>query len=222
MRVLVACEESQVVCKAFRALGHEAYSCDVIDCSGGHPEWHIKDDVLKHLNDGWDLMIAHPPCTFLAVSGSAWLNSPLYPNRRNDQRLGFEFFMNLATAPIRHIAVENPVCVVSSMWRKPDQIIQPYMFGDEASKPTCLWLKNLPKLRYGEETQMAFGEQKPPQSKVVGKGEFVTSSSGRRGAKWNWWLPPGPERQKIRSKTFQGIANAMATQWSSYILEEGK
>lgn len=213
LKVLVACEESQAVTKAFRERGHEAYSCDIEPCSGGHPEWHIQGDALKILGDGWDLLIAHPPCTFLAVSGSAWLNSPLYPNRRDDQAKGAKFFMEFVNAPINRIAVENPICVMSTLYRKPDQIIQPWMFGDEASKPTCLWLKNLPKLRYGKEVQIALGETIPPQTNVVGKGEFVTSSTGRRGAKWNWWLPPGPERAKIRSKTFTGIARAMADQW---------
>jgi len=208
MRVLVACEESQTVCKAFRERGHEAYSCDIIDCSGGHPEWHIKDDVLKHLDDGWDLMIAHPPCTFLAVSGSAWLNSPLYPNRRKDQAEAFKFFMKFANSKIEHICIENPISVVSTLWRKPDQIIHPYMFGDEASKPTCLWLKNLHPLFHLDRPNL-FGDKVTH----VGKGEFVTTKTGRRGAKWNYWLPPGPERAKIRSKTFPGIAQAMATQW---------
>ena len=208
MKVLVACEFSGIVREAFKKRGHDAWSCDLLDTE--IPGNHIKGDVLARLDDGWDLMIAHPPCTYLAVSGSAWLNSPLYPNRRKDQTKAFEFFMRFANAPVERICVENPVSVVSSMWRKPDQIIHPYMFGDEASKPTCLWLKNLPPLFHLDRPNL-FGDKVTH----VGKGEFVTTSTGRRGAKWNWWLPPGPERAKIRSRTFQGIAEAMAEQWGS-------
>lgn len=143
MRVLVACEESQEVCKAFRELGHEAYSCDIQDCSGGHPEWHIKRDVLEILNDGWDLVIAHPPCTDLAVSGARW-----FAEKRADgrQQRSIEFFMRFADCKCDHVAIENPVGIMSTVWRKPDQIIQPWMFGHGETKKTCLWLKNLPKL----------------------------------------------------------------------------
>lgn len=196
MRVLIACEESQTVCNAFREQGHGAYSCDVLACSGGHPEWHIQGNVLNHLNDGWDLMIAHPPCTHTAVSGAAWFKQKQKDGR---QKEAIDFFMKIANANISKIAIEHPISIMSSKYRKPDQIIHPWMFGQEFSKPTCLWLKNLPKL---------------VPTKIVGKGEFVTSKSGRRGAKWNWWLPPGPERARIRSKTFKGIAEAMAQQWS--------
>ncbi len=204
MRVFVPCEESQVVCMAFRERGHESYSCDVIQCSGGHPEWHIRDDARKHFNDGWDLMIAFPPCTDLAVSGAAWFSEKITDGR---QQKSIEFFLEFIDAGIPRIAVENPISIMSSRFRKPDQIIHPYYFGDEFSKPTCLWLKGLPPLEHREEDEL-FG----PKTHV-GKGEFVTSKSGKRGAKWNWWLPPGPERAKIRSRTFQGIANAMAEQW---------
>ncbi|MBU1082597.1 MAG: hypothetical protein KKB59_19075, partial [Spirochaetes bacterium] len=173
---------------------------------------HYQGDIMDIINDGWDIMIAHPPCTYLAVSGSSWYYHPddkhlpkeqkrphpLYPNRRKDQELAKEFFMDLINANIPKIAVENPIGVMSTHYRKPDQIVHPYMFGQEASKPTCLWLKNLPNLI---------------PTNIVGKGEFKTSKSGKRGAVWNWWLPPGPERAKIRSKTFQGIADAMAEQW---------
>ena len=226
MKVLVACEFSQVVTKAFRERGHEAYSCDLLPTEG-NPDWHIQGDVLQLLGSWWDLMIAHPPCTYLAISGIGWMSHPddrdlpmdkrrphpLYPNRRADQQKALDFVLALANAPINKICIENPIGQLSTLWRKPDQIIQPYMFGDEASKPTCLWLKNLPPLRYGEEVQMAFGENKPPQTKVVGRGEFVTTSKGKSGAKWNWWLSPGKDRWRIRSKTFQGIAKAMADQW---------
>lgn len=215
MKVLVACEESQTVTIAFRERGHEAYSCDIQPCSGGHPEWHFQQDVLPLLNQDWDLMIAHPPCTYLAVSGAAWFDSPLYPNRRKDQKDSIEFFMKLAYAPIDKIAIENPVGIMSTHWRQPTQIIQPWMFGDEAQKTTCLWLKNIPKLRYGHEVQMALGEITPPQTKITGKGEFITHASGKTKPKWfaDALSLPKEERQKARSKTFQGIANAMAEQW---------
>ena len=147
MRVLIACEESQAVCKEFRSLGHEAYSADILPCSGGHPEWHIQGDVTKVLDDGWDLMIAHPPCTYLAVSGARWLYNK--DGSRNEERFANQtealaFVQLLMDAPIERIAIENPVSVISTHIRKPEQIVQPYMFGDQASKTTCLWLKKLP------------------------------------------------------------------------------
>lgn len=131
MKVLVACEESQEVCKAFRALGHEAYSCDVQDCSGGHPEWHIRTDVLEILDDEWDLVIAHPPCTDLAVSGARW-----FPEKRanGSQQKSIDFFMRFAKCGCNRVAIENPVGIMSTVWRKPDQIIQPYMFGHGETK----------------------------------------------------------------------------------------
>ena len=149
------------------------------------------------LNDNWDLMIAHPPCTHLAVSGAAWFKEKIKDGRQQD---GIDFFMAMINAKIPKICVENPICIMSTKYRKPDQIIHPYMFGQEFSKPTCLWLKNLPKLI---------------PTDIVGKGEFMVSKSGKRGAKWNWGLSPGPERAKIRSRTFQDIANAMAEQWGN-------
>lgn len=183
MRVLVACEESQEVCKAFRARGHEAYSCDIQPCSGGHPEWHIQDDVLKHL-EGWDLIIAHPPCTDLAVSGARW-----FPEKQKDgrQQKAIVFFMQLALAPCERVAVENPICIMSSAWRKPDQIIQPWQFGHGETKATCLWLKNLEPLK--------------PTNIVEGRDGRV------------WRMPPSEERSRLRAKTFPGIAKAMAEQW---------
>jgi len=207
MRVLVACEESQTVCKAFRERGHEAYSCDTQDCSGGHLEWHIKDDVLRHLNDGWDLMIAHPPCTHLAVSGARYFAKKIADGR---QKQAIEFFLKFTQIDILKVAIENPVSIMSRYYRKPDQIIQPYYFGDEFQKTTCLWLKNLPKLRYGKEVQIAFGETSPPQTDIVGKGEMITFASGRVMPKWyaDAWGDA-----KTKSKTFQGIAQAMAEQW---------
>lgn len=225
MRVLVACEESQTVTKEFRKLGIEAYSCDLLPCSGGHPEWHFQDDVFNHIDKGWDLMIAHPPCTFLAVSGAKWFYHPedkelpvdkrrphpRFPNRRKDQKEAIAFFKKLATADIPYIAVENPVSVISSKWRKPDQIVQPYMFGDEATKTTCLWLKNLPKLQ---------------PTKIVGKGERVVFKSGKSQPKWYSdalsKAKTSAERQTLRSKTFEGFAKAMVEQWSAYVLGELK
>lgn len=202
MRVLVACEFSGIVREAFKARGHDAWSCDLLPTE--IPGNHIQDDVLKHLNDGWDLMIAHPPCTDLAVSGAAWFKAK---QRDGRQQRSVEFFMQFVNAPIPKIAVENPISIMSTVYRKPDQIIHPWMFGDEFSKPTCLWLKHLLPLVHSEETDLLFRKTHVP------KGEFVVSSSGKRGAKWNWWLPPGPERAKIRSRTFAGIAKAMAEQW---------
>lgn len=142
MKVLVACEESQTVYKEFRRLGHEAFSCDVLECSGGHPEWHIKGDVLEHLGEGWDLMIAHPPCTYLAVSGARWWKS-----KKKEQQEAIDFFMKLWNSKIPKIAVENPIGRISTAMMKPTQIIQPWQFGHGETKATCLWLFNLPKLQ---------------------------------------------------------------------------
>ena len=197
MKILVACEESQAVTKKLRALGHDAYSCDIQECSGGHPEWHIFGDVVPELEKHWDMIIAFPPCTDLAVSGAAW-----FEQKRKDgrQQASIDFFMLFANANCERIAIENPVGIMSSHWRKPDQIIQPYWFGDEAQKTTCLWLKGLPKLE---------------PTKMVGKGEFITHKSGKTKPKWfadAFKLSPS-ERRKVRSKTFDGIAQAMAEQW---------
>ena len=210
MRVLIACEESQTVCKEFRALGHEAYSADILPCSGGHPEWHIQGDVTKILNDGWDLMIAHPPCTYLAVSGARWLynkDGSKNEERYRNQEEALDFVRLLMDAPIEKIALENPVSVISTHIRKPEQIIQPWMFGDEASKTTCLWLKNLPKLN---------------PTDIVGKGEFVEwEVNGKKKRQAKWFLDAltkaktSEERRTLRSKTFIGIAKAMADQWGN-------
>lgn len=202
MKVLVGCEESQEVCKAFRKLGHEAYSCDILPCSGGHPEWHIQDDVLKHLDDGWDLAIFHPPCTYLTVTGNKWFKPEFierFPDRQKKREEAIEFFIKLYESKIKKVAVENPVGIMSTVFRKPDQYIQPYDFGDSYSKKTGLWLKNLPILLNTE---------------IVSKGEFVTYKSGKRMPEWyaNAGLK-GNDRAKIRNKTFPGIAKAMAEQW---------
>lgn len=203
MRVLIACEESQVVTKAFRELGHEAYSCDTEPCSGGHPEWHIQDDVLKHLNDGWDLMIAHPPCTFLTVTGNKWMKPEYrdrFPDRPRQREEAVQFFMDLYNADIPRIAIENPVGIMSTRFRKPDQYIHPYYFGDPHSKKTGLWLKNLPLLK---------------PTKMV-EPQMYTYKDGRKDPIWHvetMKLPP-KERARARSKTFPGFANAMAEQWT--------
>lgn len=200
-KCLVACEESQAVTKELRKLGIEAYSCDIESCSGGHPEWHIQDDVTPLLKKKWDMIIAFPPCTHLAVSGAAWFDQKRKDGR---QQQGIEFFMLFANANCDRIAIENPVGIMSSIWRKPDQIIQPYEFGEPYPKKTCLWLKNLPKL--------------VPTS-IVGKGEHIKYASGKSMPKWYadaYKLPP-KERAAIRSKTFKGIAQAMANQWGILI-----
>jgi hypothetical protein len=213
MKVLIACEESQAVCKEFRALGHEAYSCDIQECSGGHPEWHIQDDVLKVINQGWDMMIGFPPCTHLAVSGAAW-----FEQKRKDgrQQEGIDFFMAIVNAPINKIAVENPVGIMSKVYRKPDQKIHPYYFGDPYSKTTCLWLKNLPKLYHNRQPNLFDSEVTHTHSGDF--FEWTCKKTGRAKRQAQWYvdaLNAGKERGKLRSKTFPGIAKAMATQWGS-------
>jgi len=202
MRVLLACEESQAVCKEFRKLGHEAFSADLLECSGENPEWHIQGDVLKIIKEGWDMMIAFPPCTHLAVSGSRHFKNKIEDGR---QEMGIEFFMKMVKAPIERIAIENPIGIMSTQYRKPDQIIHPYYFGDSYSKSTCLWLKNLKPLIHIKESPLF-----PEEVTHVDKGEFVTFSSGKRMAKW---YNEASGNGHKRSKTFSGIAKAMAEQW---------
>ena len=210
MKILVACEESQAVTKELRKLGHEAFSCDLLPCSGGHPEWHYQQDVFEVINKGWDMMIAHPPCTFLAVSGARWLynkDGSKNVERWKNQAEALDFVQRLMDAPIDKIAIENPISVISSNIRKPEQIIQPLMFGDKAQKSTCLWLKNLPLL---EPTD------------IVEKGEFVEfiSKKGVNKKQPKWYFDAlknaktPAERRTLRSKTFKGIAEAMAKQWT--------
>ena len=219
LNVLVACEESQAVTKQFRALGHNAYSCDLLNSSGGNPEWHIKGDAIQIAYDSsydWDLMIAHPPCTYLAVSGARWLYNK--DGSRNEDRWvkqaeGLAFVRKLMDAPIEYIAIENPVSVISTQIRKPDQIIQPYQFGDEASKKTCLWTKNLPNLIHTD---------------IVGKGDMIEwiDKNGKKKRQAKWYLDAlskaktAEERRTLRSKTFKGIAKAMAEQWSEAIVND--
>jgi hypothetical protein len=200
-RILVACEESQAVTIEFRKLGFEAYSCDMQPCSGGYPEWHLQQDVLPLLKQYWDLVIAFPPCTHLAVSGARWFPEKIADGRQQE---GIDFFMKFANCSVNRIAIENPVGIMSTIYRKPDQIIQPYYFGDSFSKSTCLWLSHLPKLK---------------PTKIVDRGEFVVFDSGKRMPKWYADLGRTKEAGKIRSKTFPGIAKAMAKQWGEYLLE---
>jgi len=185
MLVLIGCEESQAVCKAFRAKGHEAYSCDILPCSGGHPEWHIQGDVMEAIRSReWDMLIAFPPCTDLAVSGARWFKEK---RQSGEQQRSIDFFMRFVNADVPKIAIENPVGIMSTIYRKPDQIIQPWQFGHGETKATCLWLAGLPQLI---------------PTNIV---------EGREGKVWR--MPPGPDRAKLRSKTFPGIAEAMADQW---------
>lgn len=204
MRILLACEESQAVCLEFRKRGHEAFSSDILDCSGPKPEWHIKGDVLEIIKEGWDMMIAFPPCTHLAVSGAKHFKEKIQDGR---QQAGIDFFMKMINAPIPKIAVENPIGIMSSIYQKPDQIIHPYYFGDSYSKSTCLWLKGLPKLIHVKKNDSPLF---PEEETHVDKGEFVTFSSGKRMAKW---YNEASGNGHMRSKTFPGIAKAMAEQW---------
>ncbi len=200
MKILVACEESQIVTKEFRRLGHEAYSCDLLPCSGGHPEWHMEEDVKPWIIDkSWDMIIAFPPCTHLCISGARWFKEKILDGRQQDAIDFFMWFFKFSRAS--KIAVENPIGIMSTKFRKPDQIIQPWQFGHETTKATCLWLKGLPKLK---------------PTNIVSKGERIKYASGRSSPKWHidtWNLSP-TKRAIARSKTFPGIAKAMAEQWS--------
>ena len=195
MKILIACEFSGTVRDAFAKLGHDAWSCDLEPSET--PGQHYQGDVMDIIADGWDLMIAHPPCTHLAVSGARH-----FEQKRKDgrQQQGIDFFMQIINAPIARMAVENPVGIMSTMYRKPDQIIQPWEYGHEATKSTCLWLKGLPLLK---------------PTNIVSKGEFVTFPSGKRMSKWyaDSSKNSPKQREKVRNKTFQGIADAMAEQW---------
>lgn len=218
MKVLVACEESQRVCIAFRERGHEAYSCDLQECSGGHSEWHIKGDALIAIRGGqfvtmdgathdvgrWDLIIAHPPCTYLTVTGNRWFDVDRYGEkaiqRAIDREKAADFFMEFTNAHCDRICIENPVGIMSTKWRKPDQIIQPWMFGDAVEKKTCLWLKGLQLLICTDVVS-------PPERKKFKSGKTMPA----------WYADafrlPKEDRARLRSKTFQGIAKAMAEQW---------
>jgi hypothetical protein len=232
LNILVACEESQAVTKELRDLGHNAYSCDLLKCSGGKPQWHFNMDVFKVIkNKGgvlqngksviikgdWDMMIAHPPCTFLAVSGAKWYYDPAdkdkpveerkphprFPNRVKEREEAVNFFKRLWNVKIPKIAIENPVGIMSTRLCKPTQIVQPWMFGDEATKTTCLWLKGLPLLS---------------ETDKVGKGERRFFKSGKSQPMWYsnalTTAKSSEERRTLRSKTFLGMAKAMADQWT--------
>ena len=215
MKVLIGCEFSQVITKAFRARGHEVYSCDIVPEEGSHPEWHFQEDVLKVVQDKqFDLAIFHPPCTYLATSGNKWFYHsedkhlpvserrphPKFPDRQSKRRDALKFFMALVRTNIPRVCIENPVGVTSSIWKKPTQYIQPFYFGHPATKKTCLWLKGLPRLK---------------ATKIVKVG-YVTFKSGKRMSKWHYETGhlPLKERAKARSITFQGVADAMADQWN--------
>jgi hypothetical protein len=196
MKVLIACEESQVVCKAFRARGHEAYSCDIIDPSGGKPEWHIKKDVLDMLNHRWDMIIAHPPCTYLCNSGVSWLHKQ--DGRWTKMASGALFFAKILDNHCPKIAIENPIMhkyAKELIGRGQDQIVQPWMFGHMERKATCLWLKGLPRLVETNNVREEMLKLPKNQQQRL------------------HYLPPGPNRAKLRSKTFEGLGQAMADQW---------
>lgn len=220
MQILIACEESQRVCEAFREKGHEAYSCDILECSGGHPEWHIKGDCTGIINGSctfrtqngeehiiqkrWNMIIAHPPCTYLTVTGNRWFDKEKYGEkaieREKEREKAIEFFMMLANAECDKIAIENPIGCMSTRYRKPNQIIQPYMFGHPARKATCLWLKGLDPLK--------------PTNQVE---PIIIKYKNGKGTDNPWHMEtmklPREERSRARSKTFLGIAQAMAEQW---------
>lgn len=262
-KILVACEESQAVTIELREMGHEAYSCDILPCSGGHPEWHLQTDVIPLLNQKkWDMIIAFPPCTYLTVSGNRWFDIEKYGInariRKVKRLMAIKFFMSIANANCGKIAIENPIGTMSKQWRKPNQIIQPWMFGEDASKQTCLWLKNLPILEHGKiippkgfslvkyahkcsacpdcgEPFCDEHEQHYFECPCIGPDEddiFIKTVNGYdfctrdESIKPLWSnqtssgqnkLGPSPERARLRSKTYSGIAKALATQWGPLI-----
>lgn len=212
MKIIIGCERSGVIRRTLRNKNHDAWSCDLLPADD-NSKFHIQDDVLDHLDENWDMAIFHPPCTFLCVTGNKWFyhpedkhlpieerrSHPKFPNRKQDRADAFEFFMALVNAPIKKICIENPVGVISSYWRKPDQIIQPFQFGHEEPKKTCLWLKHLPLLK---------------PTKIV-EPKYMISKSGKKLAEWYYKPSQSPERTKLRETTFQGIADAMAEQWGT-------
>lgn len=206
MKVLVACEFSGVVRRAFAQLGHEVYSCDLEPSEDNSPK-HLRCDVRNILDEGWDLMIAHPPCTYLSVTGNKWFNEEYrerFPNREQHRKDAVDFFLALTNAPIPRICIENPVGIMSRIYRRPDQIIQPYWFGHTEPKKTCLWLKRLPSL---EPTHMV-------------EPDYHTTKSGKRVPRWFFEPSPSEERKKTRNRTFAGIADAMALQWTEHEIVE--
>lgn len=198
LRVLIACEESQAVTKEFRALGHEAYSCDILPASGNNPEWHLQQDVVPLLSQEWDLIIAFPPCTHLASSGAMHFAKKIADGR---QQQGIDFFMLFTNLKCKHVAIENPIGIMSTKYRKPDQIIQPWMFGHPESKATCLWLKGLPLLI---PTNNVYDEMMELPKNKINRIHY---------------LPPSKDRARLRSKTFDGVAKAIAEQWGDYVMK---
>ena len=209
MKILVACEESQAVTIELRELGHEAYSCDLLPCSGGHSEWHIKGDAVKEAYSGkYDMMICFPTCTYLTVSGLHW--NKRKPERAKKTEEALLFIQKLMDAPIDLIALENPVGCISSRIRKPNQTINPYQFGDDASKRTCLWLKGLPNLIPTNYCEPRIVQGKKRWANQMDNGQNITLNEKGKVCGWNT-----DEIKKIRSKTYPGIAKAMATQWTT-------
>ena len=230
MRILVGCEESQAVTMELRKLGHESFSCDLLPCSGGHPEWHIQQDIMLVIKDAvfvtqattmhdlgqWDMLIAFPPCTHLTVSGAMHFKQKIADGR---QKQGRDFFMEMINAPIKKIAVENPIGIMSTHYRKPDQVIQPYFFGDGFTKTTCLWLKNLPLLQHYKTVDL-FNDKITHVDTSDEYKEWICKKTGKLKRQQMWYYKAltdaktKEERSTIRSKTFPGIAKAMAEQWT--------
>lgn len=231
MNILIACEESQAIANAFRKRGFKAYSCDLQECSGGHPEYHIQGDCLSilktptkiHTCDGkqytipkWDLIIAHPPCTYLTVSGNRWFDVEKYGDkaieRQKNREEAISFFMEFTNLDAEHIAIENPIGVMSTTYRKPDQIIEPWMWGDNTTKKTCLWTKNLPQL-------IPSVTEKPE----IEYKEWIDPKTGRKKRQaMDSYAAFGKDRQKTRSKTYLGTAEAIAEQWGNYLTKENE
>lgn len=199
-KVLIACEESQAVTIEMRKLGIEAYSCDIEPCSGGHPEWHLQQDVAPLLNEKWDMIIAFPPCTHICSSGAKHFAQKRLDGR---QQQGIDFFMQFTDVNCPSVAIENPIGIMNTLYRKPDQIVQPWMFGDPFTKTTCLWLKGLPLLA---------------PTKIVDKGKMQIVKSGKKLPEW-YSNAKHKDRGKIRSRTFSGIARAMAEQWGRFKID---
>ena len=233
LNVLVACEESQRVCTEFRNLGHNAFSCDLIECSGGHPEWHIMQDVLPLINgncefttmdgtthkiDSWDIIVAHPPCIYLTIAANKYYDEEKYGDKARERKQkreeAVQFFMEFVNADCEHIAIENPVGVINTRYRKPDQIINPYQFGHPVGKKTCLWLKNLPPLVPTDIVEPERIHSKGRTGGYSGPSWYVTDENGKI-LSWK-----DPRTSLMRSKTYPGIAKAIAEQWSEHVEKE--
>jgi len=220
MRVLVACEESQAVCIAFREGGHQAFSCDLLPCSGGHPEWHIQGDAIEQCYLGtWDLIIGHPPCTYLTNAGIGYFNIEKWGDKAKERRRlrdeALEFFIKMYNSPVKKLCLENPVGWVNSQFRKPNQTIQPHYFGDHHLKRTCLWLRGLPRLNGTHAAALDKHHLKPePRSVNVRKpSKYYHGGEAKKRYFSDYTGPGGAKTGKERSKTFPGIARAMAEQW---------